>query len=212
MTVVRRHLESAGHNLSSEKVTDLLRDLGFSVRPTPPRAQFRPELDRSHAQNTHPPRNVPPKTISKGPVGGISALAAKLDELERQIQAVTTAQAKLQDTWKTLDENEDSVCSSRRGEIDPFSPEWRCQLGNEAKQLKDWSNGTWPSISKTTAMPSIRRERGVWVEVEKERKVAERQRCQPETPGLHHRMQQQRKTDPVARYQCVDVISYSNFP
>jgi hypothetical protein len=168
--VVKRHLDSVGHKMSSQGIADLLQNLGFTVSAEEEKERYRlPKQKIYERVIAAKPREEPllPSRTNRGvstttdsaaatastarnraPArgGAIESLAAKLDELETQLNAINNLQTNLH---RKLDSDQ-----RRRPRPVPVAPATLVSLGSEAEQLRDWAAGKWPNIQKFRARTS----------------------------------------------------------
>jgi len=208
--VVQRHLDSVGHTLASQSVENLLRDLGFSVNAEEQRIvesslleerQLEPDTRKKtidepllpsktfKAVSTDVTATAPVVTPKRAPASGanVSSLAAKLDALETQLNAINALQTNL---YQQLDADQQKLPRPAAAASVSVS------LGTEAQQLNDWAAGKWPNLQERSRKSST--------SVESETSSAQSS-SNSSSPQISKRQGGRnigvKKRDPVARYQ-----------
>ena len=214
--VVKRHLDSVGHTMSSHGVAHLLRDLGFSVTAEEEEEEDdvavlrKSNIGEIISQNISAEAIYPSRTFKtfsattapsastratkRAPTSsaGIASLTAKLDKLEAQLNSITDLQTNLH---HKLDIDQKRLPNRPAGAPSPSI------LGSEAQQLRDWAAGKWPNIQKyrpqTATSPSS---------LESETSLDYQSSTSSSTSNNSKRPASRntavlKKRDPVARYQ-----------
>lgn len=195
MGAVQRHLAAAGHRLSAPAVASLLADLGFAVgskRVHTRDYDFKIEAEVQYPEKAGRARaevSLLRRDRAAGAQPAVPRLLAKLEELERQLAAVSVSQDRLDAAWEAGDVTREAAAGGgghRWGaKAAAPSPQSRL-LGSEAQQLHDWAQGRWPAVA--AAPPDDR---------------GRRARSKPPS----------RRTDPVARYRyerCILTIRFAD--
>lgn len=170
LSAVQSHLVSAGHKMTSQEVAQLLNNLGFLIPKegtNPPNDVVSP-LKPNFIAPTVPSYesvmyNIPDEVhlppLPRSP-DGIASLAAKLDDLEEQLNAINDAQTRVTHEWGTERQNEEE--EEEEAEQDVFCGACACcpptsgtcmmgMLGNGAQQLRDWAQGRWPNLPQCSS-------------------------------------------------------------
>lgn len=200
IAAVQRHLAAEGHRLSTSAVASLLKDLGFPVESDvvetntygvklTASVQY-PERERWVRAETLSPRRERTPAAAGAAQGGVSRLLAKLEELERQLAAVSISQDRLEGAWpERSDEGsgEETMAGDLSWTSKPAPSPHMHLLGSEAQQLRDWAQGRWPAVAAPPPPPLPQRD------------AADRRRSRGSRPPS-------RRTDPVARYRYAIVV------
>jgi hypothetical protein len=218
IAVVQRHLHSVGHQMASESVADLLRQLGFSVNVEEENKEAVTNIKTSLIQRflqkeepLLPSRRVLSATTSttatnrdRSNLSGsasIASLAAKLDALEAQLNKINSLQSNLH---QKLDIDQERV--PKVPQLQKMNAAPTC---TEAQQLRDWAAEKWPNIGKLRTQRASTSSVKSWDSnsmSNRNQSNDDEQQQQQQPRGLQDgggsdNTRVLKKRDPVARYQ-----------